>query len=403
MTVASLEPSARPLKLGSLETGRFIAASFVVLAHFLLQLRAFGAPGTRLFGNVQVPGAIGVQYFFVLSGFVMVTAHRADFGHWASPLKFWLRRVTRIYPVYWLSLAVMIGYFYGALKPGLAFKLVFLPPVPMADWVPPAWSLHYEFAFYLIFGLALLPYIGRPLLALWIVSVCLLWSPAPIADLLPPALRRFLAHLPLTSAQEFFAPFEFYFFSGLLGGFMFSACRLGRAASVFLLASGFVLLATAAPRMAWGFAYGAPLVSLQAGIGFACVMLGLAELERLGALRFGALAARLGAMSYPLYILHGPLLFTLEHFADNRLRFGAIGLYLFTLAVLIAVYGLCAGVTFKLDQPLQRLIARRIRPARAALAGRPRAQSKPYARGWRGGRARNQSLIPARHLSDRVN
>ena len=33
----------------------------------------------------------------------------------------------------------------------------------------------------------------------------------------------------------------------------------------------------------------------------------------------------------------------------------------------------------------------------------PRKRGLVCARGWRGGRARNQSLIPARHLSDRVN
>ncbi len=33
----------------------------------------------------------------------------------------------------------------------------------------------------------------------------------------------------------------------------------------------------------------------------------------------------------------------------------------------------------------------------------PRKCGLVCARGWRGGRARNQSLIPARHLSDRVN
>ena len=33
----------------------------------------------------------------------------------------------------------------------------------------------------------------------------------------------------------------------------------------------------------------------------------------------------------------------------------------------------------------------------------PRKCGLVCARGWRGGRARNQSLIPARHLSDRAN
>lgn len=78
------EASAHPAKQGSkfliLELGRFIAASLVVLTHLLPQVNDYAALGGReLFHGWQPPGAIGVQYFFVLSGFVMMTAHIKDF------------------------------------------------------------------------------------------------------------------------------------------------------------------------------------------------------------------------------------------------------------------------------------------------------------------------------------
>lgn len=364
MTASLGVTGSRPAKLGSLEIGRFIAASVVALAHFLVQLQSFAAPGACLFWNAQLPAPIGVQYFFVLSGFVMMTAHQADFGQWRAPLKFWWRRVCRIYPAYWIGLAIMIYYFFGALTPGLAIRLIFLPPIRITDWVPPAWSLHYEFAFYIIFGLGLLPCIGRPLLAAWIISVLWLWSPPFVTQLLPALPFRFFIHLATGYGQDFYAPFEFYFFAGLLGGFVFNRFQWKRNLNLIILTVGVAILLAAAPRMDWGFAYGPPLISLLTGIGIAAVIVGLAGLERCGALAFDALASRLGAMSYPLYILHGVFLFQFEQYVEHRFQLHSFGLGLFAIFVLAVLYVVIAMITFGIDQPLQRLLRRLFREGR---------------------------------------
>ena len=53
-------------------------------------------------------GTWGVDLFFVISGFIMVVVHYDDFAEQKSPQRFFLRRVIRIYPLYWLVTLVIV-------------------------------------------------------------------------------------------------------------------------------------------------------------------------------------------------------------------------------------------------------------------------------------------------------
>lgn len=64
-----------------------------------------------MFGGWVPPPPFAVQYFFTLSGFVMLTAHHQDLAKPKASLRFLRRRSCGIYPVFWLSL----------LTPALAF------------------------------------------------------------------------------------------------------------------------------------------------------------------------------------------------------------------------------------------------------------------------------------------
>lgn len=165
-------------KLGSLETGRFIAASMVMLEHFADFTQQYAAPGQRIFGNWSPPAPLGVEFFFVLSGFVMASAHHADFGRLAAIPRFWWRRACRIYPVYWLALCVPMYLFWRSLGAASLLHLYLLDPWGDISLIPPSWTLRYEMAFYIALGLCMLPYIGKPLLGLWIATT--LWCHMPL-------------------------------------------------------------------------------------------------------------------------------------------------------------------------------------------------------------------------------
>ncbi len=73
-------------KLHAIQAGRAISATMVVACHandFVLPLRLYDwRIALRGFGM----GYVGVEFFFVLSGFIMFYVHRRDFGR---PWKFW--------------------------------------------------------------------------------------------------------------------------------------------------------------------------------------------------------------------------------------------------------------------------------------------------------------------------
>jgi peptidoglycan/LPS O-acetylase OafA/YrhL len=125
-------------------------------------------------------GWIGVDLFFVLSGFLIGRqAWRGD-----SLLRFWFKRVTRILPAYWACLAVVaIGLTSARAWPksGADFlaHLVMLQDYTGSVFVPSFWSLGAEEKFYLlapllVFVLArarMRPWQGAGLLALWLLPV----------------------------------------------------------------------------------------------------------------------------------------------------------------------------------------------------------------------------------------
>jgi peptidoglycan/LPS O-acetylase OafA/YrhL len=346
--------------LGSLEICRFIAASVVVLTHFTPDLASHEAPGSKtIFDSVTMPGTFAVLFFFVLSGFVMMTAHHGDFGNVRAVPKFWWRRACRIYPMYWVALLVPVYYFYRSVSPALMVKFVSLQPAGLAgDLIPPAWSLRFEISFYIMFGLCLLPYIGRVLLAVWVAAVVWCWFPAGWLDFLGLPKAFYVNWMLGHGLYGFIAFFDFYFFAGLLAGWIFVKIPVPRTVAFALIAAGIAGLLSVLPAMHWGYDFGNPILAIPSGFAVAGLIVGLALLERSGLFTLGAAARWLGAMSYPLYILHAPLLL-ISYMELNGVKLRAPELFLLGAVWLLAIYVVCAVLTFCFDQPLQKLLRRR--------------------------------------------
>lgn len=127
----------------------------------------FGA----LFVDAAWLGQVGVDIFFVLSGFIMYFVHHGDFARPGMLKRFFLRRLMRIVPTYWLLTTLTVAGL--VLLPGLfnsrtpdwtwiTASYLFVPwESPAGDISPPVgpgWTLNYEMYFYVIFGsLFLLP------------------------------------------------------------------------------------------------------------------------------------------------------------------------------------------------------------------------------------------------------
>ena len=149
-------PTHRPT-LHEVQHLRAIAVLLVVLAH-LHQSEARFFP-QALLGDYAFAGFAGVDIFFVISGFIIhyLYRHRDRIS-----ARFFLDRINRIYPLYWLFTGLALtGYWVmgGALSatPGeidIAGSLALIPlghpPVLLVGW-----TLTHELWFYLVYGLCL--------------------------------------------------------------------------------------------------------------------------------------------------------------------------------------------------------------------------------------------------------
>src|SRR5688572_9349206 len=118
--------------------------------------------------NHLVLGAAGVDLFFVISGFVMVYSSESLFGRREGPLRFLLRRLARIAPLYWAVTIAIILYIYAAhgsklfeiYSPASLIASFLFYPYPRLDGLAfpvhlLGWTLNYEMFFYAVFAAAI--------------------------------------------------------------------------------------------------------------------------------------------------------------------------------------------------------------------------------------------------------
>lgn len=130
--------------LASLQMGRGIAALMVVFVHLPV------APLYKVWPS-------GVDFFFVLSGFIIYYVHHSDFGKPTKIGPYLYRRFIRIYPIYWLVIGsyMLMHYlaghhlkdFYQANTWGIVQTIALFHHHPLV--VLTSWTLAYEVFFYL--------------------------------------------------------------------------------------------------------------------------------------------------------------------------------------------------------------------------------------------------------------
>ncbi len=102
----SSPPSAPSVssKMESIEGARALAAVMVVLMHAASLMQVEHLSGHVGLGNVFGFGYVGVDFFFVLSGFIIAYVNYSHLGNAGSLPRYLWRRFTRIYPIYWIIL-----------------------------------------------------------------------------------------------------------------------------------------------------------------------------------------------------------------------------------------------------------------------------------------------------------
>jgi exopolysaccharide production protein ExoZ len=130
-----------------------------------------GAPTLR---SILQFGHSGVNFFFVLSGFIILYVHRRDVGNPSRLRRYIVRRITRLWPIYLVifgSILLLNVIKRHQLPPvGDLMISLFLLPSDKALIVPVAWTLQYELLFYTIFGILIVNRrTGLSVMAIWFV------------------------------------------------------------------------------------------------------------------------------------------------------------------------------------------------------------------------------------------
>lgn len=334
-----------------------MAAMLVVLVHVYLRFDYISDRDDRSFfiGDRLdlLFGEMGVDAFFIISGFIMMLVSK----RMENTRSFLLKRSLRIYPPYWIFSALMVGVLLieAPKDPrlnfdvSLALKTALLIPYinevtknifPL--FLSQGWTLIYELIFYLVFAIFLRS-----------SSVVRFIGTATVLALLHIfALTNDLLSKPLDWVLSDSVILEFCI--GLFFGWLYSSSnwRLRKKGAAFCVFSGFILflIFQKFPVEGWGnrlVNYAAPLALLFFGTLF------YSNIEKIKVPR---ILTKMGDASYTIYLTHTIVIFLIARLnRSGKLLSGfSLDLQFPMLIVLAAAVGF--GLYVSVERPLLRVL-----------------------------------------------
>lgn len=171
MRSAAVSPAAPREKLYELQTLRFLAAFLVFFSHIEDRFENWEQKYHLTIPRLGLDGQLGVDIFFVISGFVMGYVALGKFGQNGAARKFAADRVSKIMPLYWMLTLVQCAVFLAGSHLGGNFdmarlnteellKSLFFIPYFNAEGkhrpvLGQGWTLNYEMAFYIVVAASL--------------------------------------------------------------------------------------------------------------------------------------------------------------------------------------------------------------------------------------------------------
>jgi exopolysaccharide production protein ExoZ len=302
-------------------------------------------------------GYLGVDFFFVLSGFIIYYTN-----HGRTPDKDWARnfgesRLVRIFVPY-LPVGLVLAAAY-TLFPDVSasdrhwswLASTTLLPTPTPTALSVAWTLRHELVFYSIF---LISYrLGRPLLlcGLW-AAACIMWNIARLSmGLLPYGI-------PSVGTAFLLGLCNVEFFAGVLAA---DCVITGRLNGKWPFVIGGLLAMAMFAILSANRNY-----SLFFGIALAFWVIPLVRSKLAGKLAIPSFAVFLGGASYAIYLVHEPFVSLLIRTVQ---RFAVLAHWPIVLVTIIAIASL-VGILYHLVWERPVLAAIKHRRLRSRLARR---------------------------------
>jgi len=349
-------------------------ASLMVVVFHLFEAYSGGVPQKQIINH----GYLAVDFFFLLSGFVIAYAYDDRWEGGMSQWDFWKRRLVRLQPMIiigGLVGAALLGLQHWSLFPKLAtattwqvigvllLGFVMIPLRPSAEirgWGEiyplngPQWSLFYEYIANFLYAVGLRKLSNRwlgGLVALSAIALIWLLVRGPRGDVIGGwALDANGVQIGLTRVM-------FPFFAGVL------LMRLGKRIKVshgFWVCSLLLVAAFSLPRFG-----GTERLWLNGLYEAACIILLFPLIVAIGAGEKDAsgpslrIARFFGDLSYPLYITHYPLIYIYTGWVIDRKIPAAQGA-LVGVGVFVAAVAIAWASLKLIDEPVRRWLAGRV-------------------------------------------
>ena len=370
---------------------RIIAAVWVVLFHFHFTPLPGVAEVAATLGPLVTAGALGVDLFFVLSGFVITYTYMDKLGpalRIGATARFVWARACRIWPVYavvfhlfglWLMARMVFGsdseVAFQAVQPELGvgqyIQQLFMvqlwdnPFFDGASWVGSTWSISAEWLAYLLFPIGVLVLFRLRNLPTVVLGVAAMALMAPIAWAY---LSTGSPYYPWSWVVRILCGFS-------AGALMYLAVRRTRRTSTRARRSASVFAVVLPLMIAGGLLLGE---LIGPGRGGAVIMLfpllvaAMALADRGPALVLSApWAVYGGRISYSLYLVHIPMF---EIYWLALQKFPVLGpdtvlAYVVGVLVFVSTVGVAALAYHAVEEPARRRM-RKLVPAEVASASK---------------------------------
>ena len=280
----------------NLQALRGIAALMVLMHHSLAHFNAMGL-SNPVFEFVATHGNIGVDVFFVISGYVMAkTTSNSEHG-FGTGFYFLGKRFARIYLGYWpiFVLALIVYYFH---QPDYLIDKQVFQSFLLLNFgnyselvITPAWSLTYELYFYLVVGLVLTSNMLKPIPIFLVISFFII-----LKSVFTKLGDNYLADF-------FFSPYVLEFVLGYLIFYYWQYLSAKKMVLVSLVLGTVSLSIAVQLDPIYGY-----LRFTAFGVFSVCLVWLMVLLEAHNLFIFRGLIKKIGDSSYTLYLSHTVLL-----------------------------------------------------------------------------------------------
>lgn len=337
--------------LNLIQSFRGLAAILVLIHHGAKIGRDY--VGYEYLGNIFRVGWIGVDFFFVLSGFIIYYAHFHDLGQRHKALDFYKKRLFRVFPVYWFVTTVLVIMFFSVPEWGIGYetqldviiKSYILFPQPHDPILNVGWTLVYEMYFYLLFGLLIFfkSNISKVLIFSWITGV-------------------FVNSFGILNFNNFYLSFIFSnynleFLMGCLIGNLVLKVKLNQSHVYLIMSIGILGIGLGAYFHLSGYLERYSTESMLVfGSTFSMLVLAAAKLDMSRKITIPSIFLIIGNASYSIYLTHFYLFVFIFKLVSKIQFFENINQFvLFTILIIIV---LTIGVIFHLfiEKPLNALL-----------------------------------------------